>query len=135
MEINIDKLKLLTQLIDDAKKNENYELEVRFQGKNKIITEDLYKKIFQKLTFNKDNNGFGFSYEMKNILDVILSKSNVSADTSSSVRMSINSADEIKKYWLTSDLKDININFIEKEKLDKIDDYNYNIRFSIHFKF
>ena len=130
MEINIDKLKLLTKLIDDAKKNENYELEVRFQGKNKIITEDVYKKIFQKLTFSKDNNGFGFQYEMKNILDVILSKTNT--DTSSSVRMSINSADEIKKYWLTSDLKDININFIEKEKLDKVDDYNYNIRFSLN---
>ena len=51
---------------------------------------------------------------------------------SESIRMSVNNIDDIKKYWLTSNIENIDVSFIEKEKLDKIDDENYNIRFSLN---
>lgn len=66
-----------------------------------IINEDIYNRIFQKLTFSKDNNGLGYKYEMKNILDVILDKSSIQ-NNYESIRMSINGLDNVKKYWLDS---------------------------------
>jgi hypothetical protein len=134
MEINIETFNKLTSLVDSAKKDINYELEARFMNKyNKTINLEKYNKIFQKLTFSKDNNGLEYKYEMKNILDIILDKNlNNHNDT---IRVSINGTDNIKKYWLTSNIKDIeNIDaiFIEKEKIDKIDEENYNIRFSLN---
>ena len=116
------------------KKNINYEFEVRFWNKNNIkINSEKYNKIFHKFIFSKDNNGLGYKYEMKNILDIILDK-DISYN-SDNIRISINGLDNIKKYWLTSNINDIDISdvkFIEKEKIDKIDDENYNIRFSLN---
>jgi hypothetical protein len=128
MELNIEVFNKLNFLIDEAKKNKNYELEARFSNKKKIlITDEIFNKIFQKLTFSKDNNGYGFNYEMKNILDVILDKSN----DSENIRMSINGLDNIKKYWIDQNYDNIEHSFIEKEKIDKIDDDDYNIRYSL----
>jgi SAM-dependent methyltransferase len=136
MELTKETYNKVLDLISDAKKNKNYELEVRFWGKDKIITEENYKKIFQKLTFSTENNGLGLSYIMKNNLDVTeyKKKSDYTNDISdnSSLRMTILDPNDIKKYWLQSNTENINIEFIEKEKLDKIDDYNYNIRFSLN---
>jgi SAM-dependent methyltransferase len=133
MELSIKTYNKLINLIDDAKKNKNYELEARFWNKKdkNLINEENYNKIFKQLTFSKENNGFGFKYEMKNILDVILDKSSLENDTES-IRMSINNKDDIKKYWLNIDFDKIEKVYIEKEKLDKIDDENYNIRFSLN---
>ena len=132
MELNIEIFTKLAGLFDDAKKNKNYELEVRFWNKNNVlINEENYNKIFQKMTFSKDNNGLGYSYDMKNILDVILDKNSI-GENSGSIRMSINNLDDIKKYWLNQENSDISKTFIEKEKIDKIDDNNYNIRFSLN---
>lgn len=136
MELTKETYNKVLDLISDAKKNKNYELEVRFQGKDKIITEENFTKIFQKLTFSTENNGLGLSYIMKNNLDVteFKKKSNYMEDGSdnSSLRMTITDSNDIKKYWLKSNIENINVEFIEKEKLDKIDDYNYNIRFSLN---
>ena len=72
MELNIELFTKLNSLIDEAKKNKNYELEARFWNKQRIIiNEENYNRVFQKLTFSKDNNGLNYSYTMKNILDVI----------------------------------------------------------------
>jgi len=133
MELNIKTYNKLITLIDDARKNKNYELEARFWNKKdkNLINEDNYNKIFQQLTFSKQNNGFGFECKMKNILDVILDKSSIENDVDS-IRMSINDTDDIKKYWLNIDSDKINKIYIEKEKLDKIDEDNYNIRFSLN---
>jgi len=134
MELNLEVFNKLCSFIKDAKKNINYEFEVRFWNKNNIkINSDKYNKVFHKFIFSKDNNGFGYKYEMKNILDIILDK-DVSYN-SDNIRISINGLDNIKKYWLTSNIDDINtsdIKFIEKEKIDKIDEENYNIRFSLN---
>jgi hypothetical protein len=124
----------LVSLIDNAKKNKNYELEARIWNKNmELINEESYTRLFQKLTFSKIYNGFGYNYEMKNILDVFLDRKvgNKNYDNES-IRMSINDEDNIKKYWLTSSTDNLNPTFIEKEKIDKIDDNNYNIRFSLN---
>ena len=132
MELNKNIYNNLISLIDNAKKNKNYELEARIWNKNmEVINEDTYTKLFQKLTFSKIYNGLGYKYVMKNILDVFLDKS-INKSDNESVRMSINDEDNIKKYWLTSSLDNIETIFIEKEKIDKIDDDNYNIRFSLN---
>jgi len=48
MELTKETYNKVLDLISDAKKNKNYEFEVRFWGKDKIITEENYNKIFQK---------------------------------------------------------------------------------------
>jgi len=132
MELNKKIFSELISLVDSAKKNKEYELEARIRNNNiMLIDEESYKRVFNKLTFSKENNGFGYKYEMKNILDVILDKSAVEKDIET-IRMSINGEDNIKKYWLTSSLDNLEPIFIEKEKIDKIDDNNYNIRFSLN---
>jgi hypothetical protein len=132
MEININIFNKLVSLVDNSRKNKNYELEARFWNKDKmIINSENFNKVFQKLTFSKDNNGFGYSkYEMKNILDIILDKSSVN-EGYESLRLSINGEDDIKKYWLNNLIEGLNTTFIEKESLDKVDDTNYNLRFSL----
>lgn len=130
MEFNKETFLKLTNLVNDAKKNKYYELEARFWGKKLVINEENYNKVFQKFTFSKENNGYGYNYEMKNMLDVILDKNSIKNDYQS-IRMTINGSDNIKKYWLTSQIEGLNPIFIEKEKLDKIDEENYNIRFSL----
>ena len=132
MELNIEKYNKLISLIESAKINKSYELEARFLSK--LIDEEKYNKIFQKFTFSKENNGLGYLYNMQNTLDIILEK-NVSSYDSQNLRISINNTDNIKRYWLESKLDNINsgdIIFIEKEKIDKLDDENYNIRFSLN---
>jgi SAM-dependent methyltransferase len=132
MELNIEMFNKLVSLVESAKTNKSYELEARF--KSKIINEEQYNKIFQKFIFLKENNGLGFIYDMKNTLDIILEK-NTASYNSQNVRISINNIDNIKKYWLDSKLENINtsdIVYIEKEKIDKMDDDNYNIRFSLN---
>jgi hypothetical protein len=134
MELSKSTYNNLISLVNNSKKNNNYELEARIWNKNmELINEDSYTRLFQKLTFSKIYNGFGYSYEMKNVLDVFLDTKigNKNYDNES-IRMSINDENNIKKYWLTSSIDDIQPIFIEKEKLDKIDDDNYNIRFSLN---
>ena len=126
MEINIEVFNKLVLLIDSSKKNKTYEFEARFFKINK----ENFDKVFQKLTFSKDNNGYGFSYTMKNILDVILDKKSIE-NGYESIRLSINGTDDIKKYWLNENIEGLNTTFIEKENLDKIDESNYNLRFSL----
>jgi SAM-dependent methyltransferase len=133
MELNIEIFTKLVSLINSAKNNKDYEFETRFWNKQKkdLINEENYNKVFQKLTFSKENNGLGYSYDMKNILDIILATDYDSGN----LRVSINNLENIKKFWLNSKLDEINKNdviYIEKEKIDKIDDENYNIRFSLN---
>ena len=134
MEFNTEIFNKLESLIESSKDNKDYEFETRFSRKQ-IINEDRYTKVFQKLTFSKDNNGLGYKYVMKNILDVILDKKNVTQDTDS-IRMSIEGTDNIKKYWLNpveqeylkNELKAV---FIEKERVDTVDVDDYALRFSL----
>jgi hypothetical protein len=130
MELNKNTYTKLISFINNARNNETYELEARFWNKD-LINEETYNNIFQKLTFSKNNNGFGYKYEMKNILDIILDKRSVENDFES-IRMSINDENNIKKYWLTGNLDNMNPIYIEKEKIDKIDEEDYNIRFALN---
>jgi hypothetical protein len=57
---------------------------------------------------------------------------NVGNNNYDSIRISINGTDNIKKYWLESNIDNLNATFIEKEKLDKIDNNEYNIKFSLN---
>jgi len=130
MEFNKEIINKLESLIESSKENKDYEFEVRF-NKRHLINEERYTKVFQKLTFSNDNNGLGYKYDMKNILDVILDKNNVIQNTDS-IRMSIEGTDNIKKYWLNMDKQDeLNPVFIEKEKIDNIDIDDYGLRFSL----
>jgi hypothetical protein len=121
----------LCSFIDDAKKNKSYEFEARIWNRNnKIINYDKYIDIFNKLTFLKKNNGLEYIYKEQNILDVILK--NVSNNNFDSIRMSIHDTNNIKKYWLGTNIDNLDATFIEKEKLDKVDNNEYNIKFSLN---
>jgi SAM-dependent methyltransferase len=126
MQLNNKIFDKLIRFVDDSRKNKNYELEARFFKK---IDEDTYNRIFQRFTFTADNNGFYFPYTMKNMLDVSLDKDYNDIGT---LRMTIHDNDNIKKFWLDESTVDIEKIFIEKEKIDKIDEKNYNIRFSLN---
>ena len=131
MELNNEIFSKLLSLIEEAKQNKDYELEARFWSKKGkiLINEENYNKVFQKLTFSKEYNGYAYDYEMKNMLDVIIDKN---YNDNESIRMTIKNTDSIKKYWLNQELDETNVSFIEKERIDKIDEDNYNIRFSLN---
>ena len=132
MELNNEIYSKLINLINYSKENKNYEFEARFWNKQKeLINEDNFNKVFQKLIFSKENNGLGYKYEMKNILDVILEKGSINSNFES-IRMTLSDVDEIKKYWLTSNIEGLNPIFIEKERIDKVDDDNYYLRYSLN---
>ena len=132
MELNNEIYSKLINLINHSKENKNYEFEARFWNKQKeLINEDNFNKVFQKLIFSKENNGLGYKYEMKNILDVILEKGSINGNFES-IRMTLSDVDEIKKYWLTSNIEGLNPIFIEKERIDKVDDDNYYLRYSLN---
>ena len=130
MEFNTEIYNKLLSLVESAKSNKDYEFEARFNRKI-TINEENYNKIFQKLTFSINNNGFGYTYVMKNILDIILDKNNQTGETDS-IRMSIEGTDNIKKYWIDSEKYDnSDAIFIEKERIDNLDVDDYNLRFSL----
>jgi SAM-dependent methyltransferase len=130
MEFNTEIFNKLLSLIESAKENKDYEFEVLFNRKN-IISEENYNKIFQKLTFSTNNNGFGYSYVMRNILDVFLDKNNQTEETGN-IRMSIEGTDNIKKYWVDSDSYNHSETiFVEKERIDNLDVDDYNLRFAL----
>jgi G3E family GTPase len=126
MELSIKTFEKLVQFVDKSKKNKDYELEARFFNQ---IDEESYNRIFQKFTFNKENNGFHFSYEMNHSLDIGFDKN---YNDSGRIRMTIEGSD-IKKFWLDEDgINNIEKKYIEKEKIDKLDEKNYGIRFSLN---
>ena len=124
MEFSIDIYNKLVSFIDDSKKNKNYELEIRF--KNNKISSELYQKILNKLTFSTENNGLGFLFELKNTLDISID----SSENNNSQRLSISGINDIKKYWLNNELDRLSYIFIEKERINKIDDNNENLYFT-----
>jgi len=128
MEIENDIYNKILEFVSESNKNKSYEFEVRI-GK-KTLTEENYIKVFEKLTFPSNNNGLGFKYSLKNMLDVMLIK-DVSEDDFENIRMTINGSENIKKYWINSE-SDVEKEFIEKEKLDRVDDKNFNLRYSLN---
>ena len=132
MEIESNNYNKLLDFITECKKNKTYEFEARFMAhKKNIITEDNYIKVFEKFTFSKENNGLAFKYSLKNMLDIMIIR-NISDEDFDNTRMTINDSDNIKKYWIDQNNSDIKKDFMEKEKLDKIDDKNFNIRYSLN---
>ena len=124
MELSEKVYKKIFSLFEKTKKNKNYELEVRFSSKK--INYDIYKNIFQKMTFSKLNNGKNLKYEMINDLDIILTSNNINS------RMTISGSDNIKKYWLEQELDPSIYKFIEKEKMEVFDDDTFDIRISLN---
>ena len=125
MELSEKVYNKLFSLFEKTKKNINYELELRFFSKK--INYQIYKNIFQKLTFSKLNNGKGLKYEMLNELDIFLN-----SNSGSKSRMTISGQDNIKKYWIGQPLDESLFTFIEKEKLDTYDDDTYDLRISLN---
>jgi len=138
MELDTETVNKLTFFIDESKKHKDYELEVRLMGKNfqKVeIDYESYLRVFRKLTYSTDKNGLGLEYKIVQILDIIVQSESNSSSNFDNIRLSIDGQDEIKKYWLLDDLSkcdESKIKMIEKEKLDKIDERNYHVRFSLN---
>ena len=132
MDIDKNTYNKLLEFIYECKKNKSYEFEARFMSQKKsIITEDNYIKVFEKFTFSRENNGLAFKYSLKNMLDIMIIR-NISDEDFDNTRMTINESDNIKKYWLDQNNPDVKKDYMEKEKLDKIDDKNFNIRYSLN---
>jgi mRNA (guanine-N7-)-methyltransferase len=132
MEIESNNYNKLLEFITECKKNKTYEFEARFTAQKKnIITEDNYIKVFEKFTFSRENNGLAFRYSLKNMLDIMIIR-NMSDEDFDNTRMTINDSNDIKKYWVDQNNTDVKKDFMEKEKLDKIDDKNFNIRYSLN---
>jgi len=132
MELELNIFNKLVSFLSKSKQNDNYELEIRFWddiNKKKNLSEEIYKKIFEKMTYSKTNNGLGFKYDLENTLDIFLDKGN--KNNNNNIRLSVNNINDIKKYWLDSNINKVDHNIIEKEKIDFIDDSNYNLRISL----
>ncbi len=137
MEIEQNSFDKLSSFIHQARENDNYELEARLGGRNTSLQIDLdsYTRVFKRLTYKKENNGFGLNYKMENILDVIIKSGFNEQSEFDTMRTSIIGQADIKKYWLFNNFNEIdmnNVKIIEKEKLDKFDDSNYPIRYSLN---
>jgi hypothetical protein len=128
MELDLEIYNKIVSLLSKSKENKNYELEMRFWAdidKKKSISEEIYKKIFEKMTYSIENNGLSLKYNLENTLDIKLN------NNSNNTRLTIHNTDDIKKYWLSEKLDNIKYTFIEKEKLDVVDNLNYNFRISL----
>ncbi len=138
MELDKRTFEKLCSFINQAKEQETYELEARIAGKNfKGIDIDYqgFSRVFKKLTYKKENNGLGLSFKTSNILDILIKTGYTNQSDYETTRLSILGEENVKRYWLNGNLDDISedkLVFIEKEKLDKIDDENYPIRFSLN---
>jgi len=133
MEFSKDIYNKLVSFIEESKLNKNYELEIRFGKSNKFKKEDnisntIYEKLLNKLTFSEVNNGLNYAFEQLNTLDIFLNSEKVK---NSNQRLSISGIDNIKKYWLDNNLEKLEHIYIEKERIDKVDDNNYDIRISL----
>ena len=63
---------------------------------------------------------------MINYLDIFLkNENNVKS------RMTVKNNDAIKKHWIGMDLEEKDIEFIEKEKIENMDDIEFNFRCSL----
>ncbi len=140
MELDKSTFDKLCSFIEQSKTDPNYELEVRFYGKNfkKVtIDYDTYQRVFQRLTYSKENNGLGLQFKIEKILDIIVQSGYNEQSDVETTRVSITDDADIKKYWLFSDFTQVNmdhVKVIEKEKIDRVDDENYNLRISLNYE-
>ena len=124
MELSINTYDKIKSFINKSLKNDNLEFELRFNHHQ--INEKIFESIFNKLTFKKINNGLEFKYKMMNYLDIFLkNENNVKS------RMTVKNNDAIKKHWIGVDLEEGDIEFIEKEKIENMDDSEFNFRCSL----
>ncbi len=138
MELEKRTFEKLCSFINQAKEEPTFELEARIAGKNfkgMEIDYQSFSRVFKKLTYKKENNGLGLNFTTINILDVLVKTPYSNQSDSETTRLSIIGEENVKKYWLFNNFNGISEDkmvFIEKEKLDRIDDENYPIRFSLN---
>ncbi len=135
MEIEKSYFQKVKSYIESANKNSNMELEVRFWNPNEEkmeIHENHFKKIFDYYTFQKENDGLGCAYTMVSSLDICVSyEGNNYASMLDRTRLTIEDANQIKKYWLQNNLQNIEYKMIEKKKMEKLDIQEYFLRVSL----
>ena len=127
LEISNKKYHEIIKNIDKFKKNDNSEFEVRFLGRNfKFSNLDVnkFKKVLNYFIVSKDKGGLGLNYKKVILLDV-------RDELDENKRLTINGLNDIKKYWLTGELNNLDHKFIIKESQSKIDLKEYGIRFSL----
>ena len=129
MSLGISKKKYneIIKNIDEFKKNENYEFEVRFLGRNfkfANLDVDKFKNVLNYFISSKDKGGLGYNYEKVILLDI-------RDEIDENKRLSINGLEDIKKYWLNGKIQDLDHKFITKESINKTDLNEYGLRFSL----
>ena len=107
-----------------------YEFEVRLCGisHNKKFTninldQLSFEKMLKYLTYPSSLNGLELKVKKHVDLDIIIENSDI--------RITLSDIDNIKKYWLSNDLEDVDYNIIKKYNISKFDLDNYSLRFSL----
>lgn len=140
MDFTKDQQKKIKELINQKINNPDLELEVRLFSKNfgKNITYDIFESILNKLIFDEVNGGLELSYVMSTTLDVIQSSGNRRNNKNNKKnkereRITIYGKDSIKKYYITDDLDDSDVNYsvITKKNKETVDVNEYSIRVSL----
>lgn len=123
MEINNKDYKKIETFFSKKNKDENIEFEIRFNTKDYNINYSVFKKVLYKLIFDEEHGGLNFTnYELNTILSINIDKE----------RIDILDNNDIKKYWLSNKLEEkTNYMMINKERLENIDNDEYNLRFML----
>ena len=123
MELNNKDYKKIENFFLKKNNDPNTEFEVRFNTKNYNLNYSVFKKVLYKLIFDKENGGLNFkTYKLNTILSINIDN----------IRIDILDNKDVKKFWLTN-IIDENMNFeiIQKERLENIDNDEYNLRFML----
>lgn len=123
MELNNKDYKKIENFLSKKNNDSNIEFEVRFNTKNYNLNYSVFKKVLYKLIFDKENGGLNFkNYKLNTILSINIDNR----------RIDILDNNDVKKFWLTNTIdKTMNYEIIEKERLENIDNDEYNLRFML----
>lgn len=127
MEISKGENDSILNIIRKVIKGKNYEMEVRLCGNNfmESVKIDYYKfeNILNSLIFSKEMGGYGFDdYSIETTLDVKFGNN----------RLTIMDKNSVKLYWLKEELTDnVKYKFLKKDREDKVDLEEYNVRVSL----
>ena len=123
MELNNKDYKKIENFLSKKNNDSNIEFEVRFNTKNYNLNYSVFKKVLYKLIFDKENGGLNFkNYKLNTILSINIDNK----------RIDILDNNDVKKFWLTNTIDEtMNYEIIEKERLENIDNDEYNLRFML----
>lgn len=126
MELNKEQYKKVQDFISKlGEKEVEFEARIKNFEKNDHIDYYKFQNILNNLIFSKESGGYGFSkYNIDTTLDIKFDN----------MRVSIHGKDNVKMYFVKENFDNIDeecLEFILKDKVDKIDIMEYNVRLGL----